>query len=137
MSYQVNPTTGELDIVGAAGAGGSTVIAQDEGSTIDAAATTLNFVGSGVTATVASHVVTITVPGGSGLSPSYHLTDYAATTTYSGINSVSSLTTNANWALTKTVLSGNNRDVRTVYTATDQWANRATATYTTSLAYSN
>lgn len=75
--------------------------------------------------------------GGTTLAASYHLTESGATTTYSGINSSSSSTTDANWVITKTVLSGNNRETRTVYTATDTWDNRATASYTTSLAYSN
>lgn len=75
--------------------------------------------------------------GGSSLSPSYHLIDYSVSTTYSGINSSSSSQTDANWSITKLVLSGNNREVRTVYTATDQWTNRSTATYSTSLTYSN
>lgn len=47
------------------GGGGATIITQDEGSQIDAAATTLNFVGTGVTATDAgSNVTTVTINSG-------------------------------------------------------------------------
>lgn len=50
------------DIVGG---GGATVITQDEGVEVDPAATTLNFIGAGVTATDAGGNVTdITIPGG-------------------------------------------------------------------------
>lgn len=46
------------------GGGGSSVITQDEGIQVDAAATTLNFVGTGVTATDAgSNVTDVTIPG--------------------------------------------------------------------------
>lgn len=49
--------------------GNAGIITQDEGVEIDAAATTLNFVGAGVTATDAgSNVTTVTIPGG-GSSP--------------------------------------------------------------------
>jgi hypothetical protein len=48
-----------------AGGSGGTIATQDEGISVDAAATTLNFVGAGVTATDAgSGVTTVTVPGG-------------------------------------------------------------------------
>jgi len=112
---------------------------QEEGSTVTAAPTAINFVGAGATVTDVAGVATVTISGGGGssLSPSYHLTDVAsATTTYSGINTNSS-TTNANWAIVKKVLSGNNRETVTISTATDQWVNRVTASYTTSLTYSN
>ena len=50
-------------------AGTTGIETQDEGGTVDAAATTLNFVGAGVTATDAgSNVTTVTIPGG-GASP--------------------------------------------------------------------
>ena len=44
-------------------ADGITVITQDEGVEVDAAATTLNFVGAGVTATGGAGTTTITIPG--------------------------------------------------------------------------
>ncbi len=58
-------------LVGATGAtgaaGAATIITKDEGSTVDATATTLNFVGAGVTATDAGGgVTTITIAGGGG-----------------------------------------------------------------------
>jgi hypothetical protein len=78
------------------------------------------------------------IGGGASLSPSYHLTDQAsATTIYSGINSASSSTADTNWSITKIVLSGNNRETRTVNTATGNWTDRASHSYSTSLAYSN
>jgi hypothetical protein len=54
------------EIPTAAGAvGGSTIATQDEGISVDTDATTLNFVGAGVTATDAgSGVTTVTIPGG-------------------------------------------------------------------------
>ena len=47
---------------------GSALLVQDEGTNLVATANTLNFVGSGVTATNSGNVVTVTVPGGSGTS---------------------------------------------------------------------
>lgn len=82
--------------------------------------------------------VTWSSSSGSSLSPSYHKTEAAsATITYTGVNSSSSSETHASWSLIKKVLSGNNRETITLSTATDQWANRATASYTASLTYSN
>ena len=52
-----------LTITGAAGGGSLTV--QDEGSSLSTAATTLNFVGSGVVATGTGSTKTITIAGGS------------------------------------------------------------------------
>lgn len=48
----------------AGGGGGSTILIEDEGVPLVTAATTLNFVGAGVTATGAGAVKTITIPGG-------------------------------------------------------------------------
>ena len=128
----------DATITPGAGSGTLTTV-KDEGSTLSSAAVSIDFTGSGVTATNVGTAITVDIPGGgSSLSPSYHLTDYGATTTYSGVNSSSSSPTDANWSITKLVLSGNGRETRTVYTATDQWVNRSTtASYTTSLAYSN
>lgn len=46
--------------------GSVSIESQDEGGTLTSATTTFNFVGAGVTATEASGIVTITVPGGGG-----------------------------------------------------------------------
>ena len=46
--------------------GGSTLTVQDEGPTHLTAATTINFVGAGVTATGTGATKTITIPGGGG-----------------------------------------------------------------------
>lgn len=76
--------------------------------------------------------------GGSSLSPSYHATLQAdAVTMYTGINSVSSSLADTNWNVCRLVLSGNNRDTRTVSTATGAFTSPASLSYTTSLAYSN
>lgn len=47
------------------GGGGSSIEVEDEGSSLTTAVTKFNFVGSGVTATESSDVVTVTVAGGS------------------------------------------------------------------------
>ena len=51
---------------GGSGGGGSSLTIQDEGSSLSTAATTLNFVGSGVTASGTGAVKTITISGGGG-----------------------------------------------------------------------
>jgi len=48
------------------GGGGSAITVQDEGSALSTAATTLNFVGAGVTATGSGATKTITISGGGG-----------------------------------------------------------------------
>ena len=52
------------DSVGGGGGGGSTIVVQDEGSALSTNATTLNFVGAGVTASGTGAVKTITVGAG-------------------------------------------------------------------------
>ena len=52
-------------IIDASGSGGgSDIIVKDEGSNISTAATSFDFVGSGVTATNSSNDITVTIPGG-------------------------------------------------------------------------
>jgi hypothetical protein len=48
------------------GGGGSAIVVQDEGSTLTAGVTQINFVGSGVTATNSGSNVTVTIPGSVG-----------------------------------------------------------------------
>ena len=55
---------GHAAFEGAGGGGGSDITVQEEGSSLSTAATTLNFVGSGVTATGTGSTKTITVAGG-------------------------------------------------------------------------
>jgi hypothetical protein len=62
---------------GSAGGGGGSLTVSDEGSPLSTAATTLDFVGAGVTATGSGATKTITIPGGSG---SGDLTLIASTT---------------------------------------------------------
>lgn len=52
----------------AASGGGSAITVQDEGTTLTTALTSLNFTGSGVTATNTGGAVTVNVPGGGGSS---------------------------------------------------------------------
>jgi hypothetical protein len=49
----------------AASGGGSALTVKDEGSSLDTAVTSFDFVGSGVTATAVGHAITVTVPGSS------------------------------------------------------------------------
>lgn len=55
-----------VDINGADASGGGTITVQEEGVTQSTTVTTLNFVGSNVTASGAGAVETITITGGSG-----------------------------------------------------------------------
>jgi hypothetical protein len=60
-----------VDIRGAAGAAGSTVAVLDEGSSLTAAAASINFTGAGVTASAAGAAVTVNIPGGGGSASNY------------------------------------------------------------------
>jgi hypothetical protein len=60
-----------VELGGAGGGGGSALTVKDEGSALSGDATTLDFVGAGVTATGAGATKTITIPGGGGDSPFY------------------------------------------------------------------
>jgi len=60
----------DYDWVAQSGGGGSSLTVQDEGSALSTAATTLNFVGSGVAATGTGATKTITISGGGGSSTS-------------------------------------------------------------------
>lgn len=52
---------------------GATLAVLDEGTQITPAATSMNFVGSGVTATAVGSAVTVTIPGGGGnFTPYYY-----------------------------------------------------------------
>jgi hypothetical protein len=72
MYTQLGPTgptgasiTGPTGPTGPAGSGSSLVI-QDEGTTLTSAATSIDFTGAGVTATAVGGAVTVTIPGGGG-----------------------------------------------------------------------
>ena len=58
--------SGTLSFTTISGGGGSSLTVQDEGSSLSTAATTLNFVGSGVTASGTGASKTITIAGSSG-----------------------------------------------------------------------
>jgi hypothetical protein len=90
-----------IDHTGITGVGGSLTV-QDEGTPLATAATTVNFVGAGVTATGAGATKTITIPGGSGsqgsvLSPSSdtYINSTAAT---SNLDSSTTLILGEEWA---------------------------------------
>ena len=58
--------SGNLSFAAASGGGGGGVTVQDEGNALSTTGTTLNFVGSGVTASGTGATKTITIPGGGG-----------------------------------------------------------------------
>ena len=59
-------TAGGTEIASSGGGGGSSITIQDEGSSLTTAATTINFVGDGVTASGTGATKTITISGGGG-----------------------------------------------------------------------
>ena len=73
---------------------GSTLTVQDEGSALDTAATTLNFVGQNVTATGTGATKTITISGGGGSTTLAGLTDVSDTSATNGQSLVYNSTTN-------------------------------------------
>ena len=62
----------------AASGGGSAITVQDEGTTLTTALTSLNFTGSGVTATNTGGAVTVNVPGGGGGSSTLSISNKTA-----------------------------------------------------------
>ena len=58
--------TGPVGPAGSIGATGPSIETQDEGTTLTATTTVLNFIGSGVTATNTGGIVTVNIPGGGG-----------------------------------------------------------------------
>lgn len=58
--------SGTVKEIGGGGGGGSAITIQDEGSSLSTAASTINFVGSGVVASGTGSTKTITISGGSG-----------------------------------------------------------------------
>jgi len=67
------------NLPGGGGGGGNPLNIQDEGSTLATAATTINFVGSGVTASGTGATKTVTIAGGSSVSTINDLTDVDTT----------------------------------------------------------
>ena len=90
----------------ATGGGGSSLTIQDEGSTLSTAATTLNFVGSGITAsgTGATKTITVTGSGGSGIA----LADLSVASegTAAGNGSITYNNTNGQFTYTPPTLNG-------------------------------
>jgi hypothetical protein len=66
------------------GGGGSALVIKDEGTTISSAATSLNFVGSGVTATNSADAITVTVSAGT----LANLDGGTPSTSYGGITAI-------------------------------------------------
>ena len=79
ITLTTTPGTDTLTIA----ASGGEVTVQEEGSSLSTAATTLNFVGSGVTATGSGATKTITIPGGSSSAASDTLKRFVYTTSSS------------------------------------------------------
>lgn len=90
----------------ATGSGGSSLTIQEEGVALSTAATTLNFVGSGITAsgTGATKTITVTGSGGSGIA----LTDLSVASegTASGDGSIAYNNTNGQFTYTPPTLNG-------------------------------
>ena len=90
----------------ATGGGGSSLTIQDEGSALSTAATTLNFVGSGITAsgTGATKTITVTGSGGSGIA----LSDLSVASegTAAGNGSITYNNTNGQFTYTPPTLNG-------------------------------
>lgn len=57
-------STQALGVKWAAAASGSALTVKDEGTNLDTAVTSIDFVGAGVTATNVGHAITVTIPGG-------------------------------------------------------------------------
>ena len=66
QKFYINDSGTIKQIGGASGGGGSSLTVADEGSNLSTSATTLNFVGAGVTASGTGATKTITISGGSG-----------------------------------------------------------------------
>ena len=130
-----------LDETGSTAAGsgtGTLTTIKDEGITLSSVAVSVDFVGSGVTATNIGSAITVTIPGGSS---SLAVQDFqkewtSATTWYEGIAAKGTAVGTATWSLVKTTLTGNDYETRNIYTASDTWNNRVSASYTLSNSYS-
>lgn len=66
VGTEVRRYSGTAWVVVTGGGGGGAVPVQDEGTTVVASPTAINFVGAGVTATNSGGVATVTIPGGGG-----------------------------------------------------------------------
>lgn len=60
------------------GGGGSALEVLDEGTPLDTAVTSIDFTGTGVTASAIGHAITVTVPGGGGSGIYFNVVDYGA-----------------------------------------------------------
>ncbi len=107
-SGQVLSWTG-TDYDWVAQSGGSSLTVQDEGSSLSTAATSLNFVGAGVTASGTGATKTITIAGGSGANQSLNTSD---SVTFAGVTT-SNFTVNGsgtvNFTGTEITLTASNR----------------------------
>ena len=125
ITLTTTPGTDTLTIA----ASGGEVTVQDEGSSLSTAATTLNFVGSGVTATGTGATKTITIPGGSSAAASDILTRFvyttsSSTTAFSGADD-NSATLNYTLGAVQVYLNGVLQKLTTDYVET----NTATITF--------
>ena len=104
------------------GSGGTAITIQEEGSSLSTAATTINFVGSGVTASGTGATKTITVSGGGGSAITVQEEGSSLSTAAETLNFVGAGVTASGTGTTKTITIANltNAEVRTaVEAATD------------------
>ena len=87
----VTDGNGQLSFTTISGGGGSAITVQDEGSSLSTAATTLNFVGSGVAASGTGGTKTITISGGGGSGTADVNTDVVVNT-FNGDSSTTAFT---------------------------------------------
>ena len=111
------------------GGGGSSLTIQDEGSALSTAATTLNFVGSGVTASGTGAVKTITIAGG-GTSYANSDVDTHLNTSSASANQILSWNGSDYAWVTDQTGSGTGLSSRTTANATATIANNASANLT-------
>lgn len=68
LTFSTAPSSGQAimfrALSGSGGGGGSALVIKDEGTNVATAATSIDFVGAGVTANATSNAVTVTIPGG-------------------------------------------------------------------------
>jgi hypothetical protein len=119
------------------GSGGSITV-KDEGTVLSTAAVSLDFVGTGITATNVGGAITVTVPGGgSTLAVQDFQRDWSsATTYYEGIAAKGTALASSGWSVVKTTITGSTLDTRNVYIGTGTWTGRSSLAYTLSNSYS-
>lgn len=96
------------------GGGGGGIETKDEGSTVDALASVLDFVGAGVTATGGFGTTTITIPGGGGVDIEDEGTPVATATTIDFVGGNVAATDDGGGHVTVTVTGGSGLVINTL-----------------------